>query len=98
MDTLTPERTCSSCGRAFAQEDLAVFGEHSVCAACQPAFVQSYRQGMVDAVAAPKEFHYAGFWIRVCAEVIDTLILMAFQLALFAVAGLMLGAALPRSV
>jgi uncharacterized RDD family membrane protein YckC len=75
------EKACSSCEQAFAPEDLAVFGEHSVCAACQPAFVQTYRQGMVGTVA-PTEFHYAGFWIRFCAQLIDFIITGAFAFLL----------------
>jgi len=72
------QKPCSVCGGVFAPEDLAVFGERSVCAGCKPGFVQSYRQGMVEPVA-PKEVRYAGFWIRVCAEVIDLLICLAVR-------------------
>jgi uncharacterized RDD family membrane protein YckC len=80
--------TCTTCGASFEADDLAVFGEHSVCAACQPAFVQAYRQGTVPAAQFPTEFHYAGFWIRAAAQTIDTLIVIAFQMVLGFVAGL----------
>jgi len=73
------EKICSVCDGAFAPEDLALFGEHSVCAGRQPGFVQSLRQGMAEPLA-PKEVHYAGFWIRVCAQLVDLVILTAFRL------------------
>jgi uncharacterized RDD family membrane protein YckC len=84
--------TCSACGREFGSSDLAVFGEFSGCAACQPGWVQKYRQGMTIA-AAPAEVRYAGFWIRAAALLIDTLILTTFQVAVEFVAGYMLSRA-----
>jgi len=63
----------------------------------QPAFVQSYRQGMVE--TPPREFHYAGFWIRVCAQAVDILILYLFQLAVALVAGVVMsGPTIPEGV
>jgi hypothetical protein len=50
----------SSCGELFARNDLAQFGEFFVCAACQPAWVRQYRQGMTGPAETPAEFRYAG--------------------------------------
>jgi uncharacterized RDD family membrane protein YckC len=72
---------CVSCGGSFAASDLAQFGDATVCAACQPAWVQKYRQGMTPPVVLDEEFHYAGFWIRAAALLIDFLIVGIVQYA-----------------
>jgi len=63
---------CNSCGRLFAAGDLAMFGETAICTDCKPAWVQQFRQGMVTTV--PGMYRYAGFWIRVVAQLIDGVI------------------------
>jgi uncharacterized RDD family membrane protein YckC len=63
-------RFCSSCGKPFPSEDLALFGSSAVCAACKPAFVQGLRQG-AHSTAGASAFRYAGFWIRTAALFID---------------------------
>jgi len=66
------ERPCNSCGRLFAAGDLALFGETAICPECKPTWVQQLRQGMVTTV--PGIHRYAGFWIRVVAQLIDGII------------------------
>jgi uncharacterized RDD family membrane protein YckC len=66
------QRPCSSCGRLFAVGDLALFGEAAICADCKPLWVQRLSQGMI--ATAPGLRHYAGFWIRVLAQLIDGII------------------------
>ena len=61
---------CSQCGQAKSEQELARFGNALVCGTCKPAYVQSLSEGG----AAPKAFHYAGFWIRFVAAIIDGLI------------------------
>jgi uncharacterized RDD family membrane protein YckC len=73
-------RFCSSCGNSFPTGDLAFFGDSGVCAACKPAWVQRFRQGMTS--TTPMHLHYAGFWIRFAALLIDGIILMIAQLAI----------------
>lgn len=68
-------RFCTSCGNRFPAADLALFGDSAVCAACKPAYVQRLRQGMTS--TAPPLFHYAGFWIRFIAYIIDSIFLQA---------------------
>ena len=70
-------RYCVSCGGHFPLNDLAIFGESAVCANCKPAWIQKVRQGMTT--APPSAFHYAGFWIRVVATFIDSIILLVAQ-------------------
>jgi len=67
-----PMRPCHSCGRTFAAGDLAMFGESAICAQCKPAWMQRLRQGMTT--TAPGMRRYAGFWIRVVAQLIDGMI------------------------
>ncbi len=62
---------CSECGRPYAPEDLARFGERAVCIQCKDAFVQKIREG----VAPQGARIYAGFWIRFLAHFIDGIIL-----------------------
>ncbi len=75
------QRACNSCGLLFPSSDLAMFGETAICTACKPMWVQRLRQGMVS--AAPLPYHYAGFWIRVVAQLIDSLITGAVLGTLF---------------
>jgi uncharacterized RDD family membrane protein YckC len=73
-------RFCNSCGKQFPLSDLALFGESAVCADCKPAYVQRLSQGMTS--TAPPLFHYAGFWIRVVAVFIDSIIVGALRYAI----------------
>jgi len=86
-DAPPPLRFCNSCGNHFAAAELAVFGESAVCADCQPGYVQRLRQGMVSS-SGVHVFRYAGFWIRVLAVIIDSIILQIVQYAIFIPAGL----------
>jgi uncharacterized RDD family membrane protein YckC len=83
----TPLRFCNSCGNRFPVSDLAMFGESAICLTCQPAYVQRLRQGM--APTGVHSFRYAGFWIRVLATIIDSIILQIAQYALLIPLGLM---------
>ena len=77
----TATRFCTMCGNQFSSADLAFFGESAICAGCKPAWVQRVRQGMTSAVTSP--FRYAGFWIRVGAQIIDGLITSTVLGAIF---------------
>jgi len=82
----TSLRFCSGCGKQFAVNDIAMFGEAAVCASCQPGYVQRLRQGMTS--TGPQAFRYAGFWIRVVAVIIDSIIMEIVQYAILIPAGL----------
>jgi uncharacterized RDD family membrane protein YckC len=75
-------RFCSTCGKPFPTEDLAVFGSSAVCAACKPAFVQGLRQG-AHSTSGASAFQYAGFWIRTCALFIDGIITGSVSVVVF---------------
>jgi len=62
---------CSECGRPAAHDELARFGDQTVCPNCKDAYAQKLREGV-----APAGFvRYGGFWLRFVAVVIDGIIL-----------------------
>jgi uncharacterized RDD family membrane protein YckC len=69
------KRLCASCAHLFPVTDLAIYGESAICADCKPAWAQRLRQGMT--ATATGNLRYAGFWIRVGAHLIDSIILSA---------------------
>lgn len=67
---------CSQCGRAFAQSDLVQIVGNWVCGDCKPAFLSRV---MASGGAVASTWHYAGFWIRGVALLIDGIILGVAQ-------------------
>jgi uncharacterized RDD family membrane protein YckC len=81
----TPEsaqdiRYCSECGRPWPADELVRFGDRLVCGDCKNKFAQRLREGAVAGT-----FVYAGFWIRVVAALIDSVLLLVPMLVLGAV-------------
>jgi uncharacterized RDD family membrane protein YckC len=69
---LAPEtRYCSECGRPTSSDDLARFGDRLICPLCKDRYAQKLREGVMPAVG----MRYAGFWFRVLAFLIDSVIL-----------------------
>jgi uncharacterized RDD family membrane protein YckC len=68
----TPEAVCAECGKIFPIDETIRYGNVRVCAACKPVFLQKLSEG---AAVNTGEFHYAGFWIRFAAKMLDGLIL-----------------------
>jgi uncharacterized RDD family membrane protein YckC len=70
--TIAPEtRYCSECGQATAPDDLARFGDRLICPLCKDRYAQKLREGVMPVAG----MRYAGFWIRVLAALIDSVIL-----------------------
>jgi len=70
--TMAPEaRYCSECGQATASDDLARFGDRLICPLCKDRYAQKLREGVMPVAG----MRYAGFWIRVLAALIDSVIL-----------------------
>jgi len=63
--------TCSQCGLEFPASEIITYENNYVCGGCKPIFVQKLREGMNLSTTT----HYAGFWIRVGAKIIDIIIL-----------------------
>jgi uncharacterized RDD family membrane protein YckC len=66
-----PTSFCSECGGKFQTDEMIQFGTSRVCANCKDRFAQKVREG----VSLGEARHYAGFWIRVLARIIDAIIL-----------------------
>ena len=62
---------CAECGRPAPTEEFARFGGVLVCALCKNTYAQKLREGVAPAGAQI----YAGFWVRLGAYLIDTIIL-----------------------
>ena len=60
--------SCSQCGRTFAHSNLVQITGNWVCAECKPAFLSRV---MASGAAVTSKWHYAGFWIRAVARLID---------------------------
>lgn len=72
LEAMPQTGVCSDCGKLFPKQDLLAYQGVSVCAACKPAFFQRVQEGM----GAPGTMTYGGFWIRVAAKIIDTIIMV----------------------
>ncbi len=74
---MTPEiRYCGECGRPSSTDELAHFGDHLVCQDCKNGYAQKLREGVTPAPFGTPQFEYGGFWIRVLASILDSIILM----------------------
>jgi len=62
------QTVCSECGKMFPAEETIRYGNVSVCAACKPIFLQKLQEG---ASLNTGDLHYAGFWIRFVASILD---------------------------
>src|SRR3954468_14565400 len=74
---------CTQCGRALAQSELVHIAGNWVCADCKPTFLSRV---MASGAPVTSKWHYAGFWIRVGARLIDGIIVgiaLAFVALLF---------------
>jgi uncharacterized RDD family membrane protein YckC len=75
---------CSQCGRKYATDDLIQYQGMTICAACKTVFFQRLKEG----ATLPGAIAYAGFWIRVGAEIIDGIIMYVVNLIIGFAAGL----------
>src|SRR2546426_1527287 len=68
------EVVCVECGRIVSKENALAYGGGWVCANCKPAFFQKVKEGAA-LPAVPTALPYAGFWIRLGAKFIDSMVL-----------------------
>ena len=64
---------CDECRQFVPAGDTMQIGGATICAACKPCFVQKLREGALPPMTEGPR--YAGFWIRVAAKIIDSLII-----------------------
>jgi len=82
------EAVCAECGKTFPIDETIQHGNLRVCAACKPVFLQKLAEGARMNVSTPGHLHYAGFWIRVGAWLIDGIILgIPFMVIMFVMIG-----------
>ncbi|MBS1854044.1 MAG: RDD family protein [Acidobacteria bacterium] len=58
-------------------DEMARFGDALICSNCKDSYAQRLREGVAPAAAG--RYQYAGFWIRVLAVIIDSIILGVVQ-------------------
>ncbi len=68
---VTGGTACSQCGQFYTEDQMIQFKGSWVCGPCKPAFLQRLKEGST----LQTQSHFAGFWIRVLARLIDGLIL-----------------------
>ncbi len=68
---------CSQCYRQGSSDDMVQYQSHWVCAECKSTFYQRVREGgvVMQETGQIGPIRFAGFWIRVGAGILDTLIL-----------------------
>lgn len=66
------EAVCAECGKLFPTHETIRYGDSRVCATCKPVFLQKLQEG---ASLTAGGVHYAGFWIRLGAKLLDGLII-----------------------
>lgn len=80
---------CAECRQFFPPEQTVRFGDAFVCPNCKPVYVQKLREGATTgAETFPGAVRYAGFWIRVVAKIIDSLIIGVPMMILFFLLGM----------
>ena len=72
---------CTECRKLTPAEETMQVGGAIICSACKPIFLQKLREG-THVEPQVHALHYAGFWIRVAAYVIDQVILTLVTLPL----------------
>jgi len=78
----TGQVICAECKKAVPVEETIQIGAATVCSACKPIYVQKLREGAITFAAPAPAMRYAGFWIRVGAKLIDSMILMVVTMPL----------------
>jgi len=62
---------CNECAKSFPRENLVEYQNQFVCVDCKEEFFQKVREGVNTGFG----YQYAGFWIRVGAKLIDSIIM-----------------------
>ena len=82
---------CTECRVVFPVDDMIRHGNVYVCADCKPVFMQKLVEG---AEIRTGKMRYAGFWLRLGAIFLDSIILAVGNSGLALIAGLSMGQAL----
>ena len=82
---------CTECRVVFPVDDMIRHGNVYVCADCKPVFMQKLVEG---AEIRTGKMRYAGFWLRLGAIFLDSIILAVANFGLALIVGLSMGQAL----
>ncbi|MCD4819926.1 MAG: RDD family protein [Candidatus Cloacimonetes bacterium] len=77
---------CNECYNLFPENEMVQIGEKYVCAGCKTLYLQRIREGFGGGAN-----NFAGFWIRVAAYMIDSVILTVVFLILGSIIALFTG-------
>ena len=84
---------CSVCHKSFPADSVIRYENSWICADCKPSFFQRLKEG----ASLPGTMHYAGFWIRVAAKLVDGIILWVVGMAVAFPVGILIGVSAARS-
>jgi uncharacterized RDD family membrane protein YckC len=78
VEPASDEAVCVECGTICNKSEMIPHGASYVCAACKPRFMQKLAEGArIGIPGRTTPFRYGGFWMRVGAKMLDSLILGA---------------------
>lgn len=77
---------CSECRRIFSEDEVIRHGDSHICEDCKPVFLQKLKEGSWTG----GDYQYGGFWIRVGAKIIDTIIISIVQYAVLIPMGMLM--------
>jgi len=83
-----PTAQCMVCGTIYPAEEVIYIGQHLVCAACKPLYLQRLREGVP--LTGAQEVRFGGFWPRLAAKIIDGIILAPASFVLMLVLGFLM--------
>jgi uncharacterized RDD family membrane protein YckC len=69
-----PTVECCVCRKDYADDQITGLGDYAICADCKPIILERLREGSL--LASTRGAVYGGFWIRVGAKLIDSVVLL----------------------
>jgi len=75
IEAASGQVVCQECRKLVPAEDTMQINGLIICAACKPIYLQKMREGTARVPVAPGVMRYGGFWIRVVAKFIDSVII-----------------------
>ncbi len=70
VHAVAAQAVCYECRKRFPRDEMMHHGNSWVCPACKPVFVQRLQEGAI----LKEGLVYGGFWIRVAAKILDSII------------------------
>jgi len=77
---MTQTQICAECKKENDRNEMIEFDGKYICSECKPVFVNKLKEGIGQIY---DDFLFAGFWKRVAASIIDSLILIPLTILTF---------------